>query len=69
VPRVFAQKGNGVSVFGHFFCPFSQNFFDSCAMKNKNNKINLQDLYQKMRPLCSHVLRVKKRRFFAPKKA
>ena len=45
VTRVFAQKGNGVTVFGHFFCPFSQNFFDSCAMKNKNNKIKLQDLY------------------------
>ena len=45
VTRVFAQKGNGVTVFGHFFCQFSQNFFDSCAMKNKNNKNKLQDLY------------------------
>jgi hypothetical protein len=30
-PRVFAQKGFDISIFGHFFCPFSQNFFDSCA--------------------------------------
>jgi hypothetical protein len=25
-PRVFAQKGNGLSIFGHFFCPFSEIF-------------------------------------------
>jgi len=31
VPRVFAQKGFAISIFGHFFCPFSENFFESCA--------------------------------------
>jgi hypothetical protein len=31
VPRVFSQKGFDISIFGHFFCPFSQNFFESCA--------------------------------------
>jgi len=35
VPRVFAQKGNGVTDFGHFFLSISQNFFDFCATKNK----------------------------------
>ncbi len=30
-PRVFAQKGFDISIFGHFFCPFPENFFDSCA--------------------------------------
>jgi len=30
-PRVFSQKSFVESVFGHFFCPFSENFFDSCA--------------------------------------
>jgi hypothetical protein len=30
-PRVFSQKGFAISIFGHFFCPFSQNFFESCA--------------------------------------
>jgi hypothetical protein len=25
-PRVFAQKGNGLTIFGHFFCPFSEIF-------------------------------------------
>ena len=30
-PRVFAQKYFVDLIFGHFFCPFSQNFFDSCA--------------------------------------
>jgi hypothetical protein len=32
-PRVFAQKGFVDLIFGHFFCPFSQNFFDSCAKR------------------------------------
>lgn len=35
VTRVFAQKGNGVTDFGHFFLSISQNFFDFCATKNK----------------------------------
>ena len=30
-PRVFSQKGFDISIFGHFFCPFPGNFFDSCA--------------------------------------
>ena len=44
VPRVFAQKGFDISIFGHFFCPFSENFIESCRVKIKNNKIILQDL-------------------------
>jgi hypothetical protein len=44
VPRVFAQKGFAISIFGHFFCPFSENFIESCRVKTKNNKIILQDL-------------------------
>jgi hypothetical protein len=35
VPRVFSQKGNGVSIFGHRFCPFSGNFLTLVQMKNK----------------------------------
>ena len=31
VPRVFSQKGNGVSIFGHTLLSISQNFFDFCA--------------------------------------
>jgi hypothetical protein len=34
-PRVFAQKGNGVTVFGHFFCPFSEIFLTLVQSKNK----------------------------------
>ena len=30
-PRVFAQKSFVDPVFGHFFCPFPGNFFESCA--------------------------------------
>jgi hypothetical protein len=44
VPRVFAQKGFAISIFGHFFCPFSENFIESCRVKIKNNKIIPQDL-------------------------
>jgi hypothetical protein len=44
VPRVFAQKGFAISIFGHFFCPFSENFIESCRVKIKNNKIIIQDL-------------------------
>lgn len=31
VPRVFAQKGFAMLVFGHLFCPFSDNFIESCT--------------------------------------
>ena len=44
VPRVFAQKGFAISIFGHFFCPFSENFIESCRVKIKNNKIILHIL-------------------------
>jgi hypothetical protein len=44
VPRVFAQKGFAISIFGHFFCPFSENFIESCRVKIKNNKIILHEL-------------------------
>ena len=44
VPRGFAQKGFDVSIFGHFFCPFSENFIESCRVKTKNNNFNLQTL-------------------------
>ena len=44
VPRVFAQKGFAISIFGHFFCPFSENFIESCRVKIKNNKIILHVL-------------------------
>jgi hypothetical protein len=41
VPRVFAQKGFAISIFGHFFCPFPENFIESCRVKTKNNNFNL----------------------------
>ena len=41
VTRVFAQKGFAISIFGHFFCPFSENFIESCRVKTKNNNFNL----------------------------
>ena len=44
VTRGFAQKGFAISIFGHFFCPFPENFIESCRVKTKNNKINLQTL-------------------------
>ena len=44
VPRVFAQKGFAISIFGHFFCPFPENFIESCRVKTKNNNFKLQDL-------------------------
>ena len=28
-PHVFAQKGFDISILGHFFCPFPENFFES----------------------------------------
>jgi len=31
VPRVFAQKGFAMLVFGHLFLSISENFFDFCA--------------------------------------
>jgi hypothetical protein len=49
VPRVFAQKGFAISIFGHFFCPFSENFIESCRVKTKNNKIILPILLYNMR--------------------
>ena len=42
VTRVFAQKGFAISIFGHFFCPFSENFIESCRVKTKNNNFILQ---------------------------
>jgi hypothetical protein len=44
VPRGFAQKGFAISILGHFFCPFPDNFIESCRVKTKNNKIKIQDL-------------------------
>jgi hypothetical protein len=41
VTRVFSQKGFAISIFGHLFCPFSENFIESCRVKTKNNKIKL----------------------------
>jgi len=41
VPRVFAQKGFAISIFGHFFCPFPENFIESCRVKTKNNNFKL----------------------------
>jgi hypothetical protein len=37
----FAQKGFAISIFGHFFCPFPENFIESCRVKTKNNNFNL----------------------------
>ena len=44
VPRGFAQKGFAISILGHFFCPFPDNFIESCRVKTKNNKIKIQYL-------------------------
>ena len=41
VPRGFAQKGFAISIFGHFFCPFPENFIESCRVKTKNNNFKL----------------------------
>jgi hypothetical protein len=49
VPRGFAQKGFAISIFGHFFCPFPENFIESCRVKTKNNKIKIQLLMCNMR--------------------
>ena len=68
VPRVFSQKGFDISIFGHFFCPFSQNFFDSCAKKIENNKIILCNMCVKNESIMVTQKSGRKKLIFWPKK-
>lgn len=69
VPRVFSQKGNGVSIFGHTFLSISQNFFDFCAKFFKKITKLFGKICAKKR---EHYAALKKRhhrgRIFGPKK-
>jgi len=69
VPRVFYQKGNGVSIFGHTFLSISQNFFDFCA---KFFKKITKLFYKTCGKKREHYAALKKRhhggQFFGPKK-
>ena len=68
-PRVFSQKGNGVSIFGHTFLSISQNFFDFCAKFFRKTTKLFYKICSKKR---EHYAALKKRhhggRFFGPKK-
>ena len=65
----FSQKGFDISIFGHFFCPFSQNFFDSCANRiEKITKLFYKFCYKKREHNGHMFLMGAKSHFLAPKK-
>ena len=65
----FSQKGFDISIFGHFFCPFSQKFFDSCANRiEKITKLFYKFCYKKREHNGHMFLMCVKSQFFALKK-